>query len=431
MGGKNSNRIFFVKTTLIRRLSFKPKNRVFNNFISGILVVIFLLAIVIQAQAATDFNKPIDMLAKKLTSSSKGEVLKSIDSKVYISLGQNQGILPGNRFEIVRQGEPLKIGNEVIGYEETGVAEVEVVRSREKMSICKILDKREPPKAGDKAYQLTPQINDLMVAQFSYNQAFNSFTKSLQAKLNTIMSNRGMQVVERDQLEKVLKEQKLGYSGLINMNTAKKIGQLLGAQGMILGTVSDMGDNITINARLVDIEFGKTITASEVDLPKTPIIAQLLDKPVEDTSFVSGNSSMKNVQKKKGKSLHVTKVEGFTCELIECKKQDGIVKCDVAITNNKQDRQLVLFPNARGHVSRIIDNLSNEYTASSLQLGANKGKEYCKNTMISGIPIRAIITFEDMPQESKQALVIEIACSVRKSSTKYFSIQFRNVQFTK
>ena len=174
------------------------------------------------------------------------------------------------------------LGSEVIGYKETKIADVEVTKSREKISICTIREKSDTPLAGDKAYQLRKQVKRLVVGQFTYNQSFNRFTKSLQDKLYTTMSDRGIQVIERDQLERVLAEQKLGYSGLINMDSAKKVGELLGAEGILLGSVNDMGNSIVINARLVDIESGNTINAAEAELPKTPLFAQLLDTRVED-----------------------------------------------------------------------------------------------------------------------------------------------------
>lgn len=48
-------------------------------------------------------------------------------------------------------------------------------------------------------------------------------------------------LIERDKLEKVLEEQKLGASGAVTAQTAAKIGRLLGAQYMITGSVTEFG----------------------------------------------------------------------------------------------------------------------------------------------------------------------------------------------
>lgn len=48
-------------------------------------------------------------------------------------------------------------------------------------------------------------------------------------------------LVERDQLDEVLKEQALGQSGAIDPATAAQAGRILGLQAMIIGTISEFG----------------------------------------------------------------------------------------------------------------------------------------------------------------------------------------------
>jgi len=262
-----------------------------------ILLFISLCATALPAFATSDLNQQIDELAKQLTATAQGVVLKGSGTKVYINLGQQQGVLAGTRFEIVRPGEPLKIDNTIIGYEESFVAEVEVDRARDTLSICRVVKTKAIPGKGDKVYQLRKKINSLVVGQFTFNQSFNALTKSMQEKLVTAFTSMGMKVVERSQLERVLKEQKLGYSGLVDLSSAKKIGKLLGAEGLLLGTISDLGDKITINARMVDIETGKAISASEVELYKTPLITQLMESAVHaDESYASADNSVGSQQ---------------------------------------------------------------------------------------------------------------------------------------
>lgn len=388
--------------------------------IKGVFLFVLLFFTTASALAAPDLNKQIDILAKKLASAAQGDVLKGTETQVYISLGQRQGILPGNKFEIVRQGDPLKVGDEIIGYEETRVAEVEVDRARDKISICKVLTKSDVPKAGDKAYQLRKKINTLVVGQFSYNQGFNRLTKSLQEKLVTAMANRGMQVVERDQLERVLKEQKLGYSGLVNMSSARKIGELLGAEGMLLGTISDMGNAITINARMVDIGSGKAVSASEVELPKTPLIAQLLEIPVEDKLFTvqTGNKSTISGKKDKIKISQSLEAGGFTVTLQKCERSGAIAKCNLLIINNEDDKQIYLKT-----TSRLFDNTGNAYNAENVNIAANGGNWI---SLVKGIPTKANITFSGIDPDAEYATLIELHFGGIKSY-----LQFRDVAFIK
>ncbi len=235
-----------------------------NNAMKRTLMTILLAASTIgwssAVYAADNLNVQVEKMVEQLTSLLSGKVVKGTETEAYIALGQKDGIIPGTTFEVIRRGAPLKIGDEIIGYEETPVGKVEVAKVREKMSICRIVESQQTPKPGDMVHQMRKRVTKVLVGQFIYNQEFNALTKSLQEKLVTSLTNRGMQIVERDQLERVLKEQKLGYSGLVNSATAKKIGELFGAEGMILGTVSDFGNNIVINGRLVDVETGNAIS---------------------------------------------------------------------------------------------------------------------------------------------------------------------------
>jgi len=243
-------------------------------------------------------------LVQKLSASLQGGVISASEKDVYINLGQVHGVPEGMQFEIVRPGEPIRVNGEIIGHKETKVAIVEATTVRDKLSICQVQEKEGEPQVGDKVYQLRKKLKRLVVGQFTYNQGVNQLTKDLQEKLVTAFASRGMQVVERDKLEKVLEELQLGYSGLVNMESAKKIGELLGAEGIILGTISDMGNDISLNGRMVDISSGNTLSAGEVNLVKTPLVQQLLATQVEgevagvgrkQPSLSTGNAS-KNQQ---------------------------------------------------------------------------------------------------------------------------------------
>lgn len=74
-------------------------------------------------------------LVEKLSVSLQGGVLKGSETEVYLNLGQVHGVSEGTRFEIVRPGAPIRVGNEVIGHEETKIANVEATTVREKLSI--------------------------------------------------------------------------------------------------------------------------------------------------------------------------------------------------------------------------------------------------------------------------------------------------------
>jgi len=70
-------------------------------------------------------------------------------------------------------------------------------------------------------------------------------------------SNPGIRVVERDQVQRLIDEQKLVGAGQVDRETAVKVGKLLGAQHMIFGGyMADSKGNFRIDARAVNVETG-------------------------------------------------------------------------------------------------------------------------------------------------------------------------------
>jgi len=85
-------------------------------------------------------------------------------------------------------------------------------------------------------------------------------------------------VVERDKMDKILEEQKLGQSGAINPATAAQVGKILGLNAIVTGSISQFGVKTegkdfliteskqqivecTVDVRVVDAETGQVLLA--------------------------------------------------------------------------------------------------------------------------------------------------------------------------
>jgi len=88
--------------------------------------------------------------------------------------------------------------------------------------------------------------------------------RTLQEMLSTaFIKAKHFKVVERAQMEKALKELKLGLTDLIDPDNQKKIGKLVGASHILLGSISEGSTAVTIDARIVAIETGECIAAED------------------------------------------------------------------------------------------------------------------------------------------------------------------------
>lgn len=82
--------------------------------------------------------------------------------------------------------------------------------------------------------------------------------------ITALVKEGRFEVVERSMLNKILDEQRLGLSGIIDESTATEIGKLLGVKIIISGSVLKVQDVHEINARIIEVETASIITAENV-----------------------------------------------------------------------------------------------------------------------------------------------------------------------
>lgn len=93
-------------------------------------------------------------------------------------------------------------------------------------------------------------------------------------------------VVERRMLEKILGEQKLAMSGVVDANSATQIGKLLGVKVIITGSVMKLREITEINARIIDVESASIIAAENI---KSSATAKLQDMVIEMSDKIIKN----------------------------------------------------------------------------------------------------------------------------------------------
>jgi len=117
-------------------------------------------------------------------------------------------------------------------------------------------------------------------------------------------------VVERAQLQKILKEQQLGLTGMLNQETAAKVGELLGVKVIITGSVIRLGNVYDVNTRLINVEDGSILKAEKIRGPGLDAIERMMDSladaikkdfPIEGfVVMVTGKRAMIDLGKNNG-----------------------------------------------------------------------------------------------------------------------------------
>ena len=131
----------------------------------------------------------------------------------------------------------------------------------------------------DAAALLTKELNDdpdvqkiigerIVIAPFeNINGKGDAVPRILQEMFTTdFIKAKHFKVLERDQLQSALTELHFQLSDLSDPAKAKKIGKLVGAAYVLLGSISDTGASTSINARIVSIESGESVAAEDEDI---------------------------------------------------------------------------------------------------------------------------------------------------------------------
>jgi TolB-like protein len=77
--------------------------------------------------------------------------------------------------------------------------------------------------------------------------------------ISELAANPSVRVVERETLQRLLEEQNLGAAGRVEPGTAARIGKLIGARYVVLGTFIDFYGDFRLDARLVDVETSELV----------------------------------------------------------------------------------------------------------------------------------------------------------------------------
>ena len=104
----------------------------------------------------------------------------------------------------------------------------------------------------------------------------DSFEKSVPEMLKTELSRIGsIVVVERSKLESVLAEQALNQTGVIDIEDAQKVGQLVGAQYVISGEITWVQSRLRLDAHIVQTQTGKVV-GEKVTGPNEQVIEKMV-----------------------------------------------------------------------------------------------------------------------------------------------------------
>lgn len=171
------------------------------------------------------------------------------------------------------------------------------------------------------------------------------------------VSDQGFEVVDRSHLKVLLQEHKLALTGLIDPSTARKLGEIAGADALVTGTITPLGNTVRLAVKLLDTGTAKIAAASTTNIDKTKEIAELLSKGIGSASGFVPGAEMNTVNVNRSMSVkeinQTLNYQGISFEIVtvvknkEFKNRQAPKDKSFLIVNlnaqNTLGRQVILF----------------------------------------------------------------------------------------
>jgi TolB-like protein len=264
------------------------------------------------------------------------------------------------------------------------------------------------------------QKHTIAVVEFSDLKGnVTNFGRFLSEELITrLYQTKKFKVIERQQLNKIIAEQKLSLMGVVDPASAQKLGRVLGVDSIVFGSVSDLVKTLRINARLIGTETGEVFAAASIEIVKDEAVSSLMGDGASPNPSNRPGPAPTPTPTPKPRGSWTVDSHFFTIDLRGCRLSGTSVMCEFIITNNDRDRRLGI-----GWGTRMFDDFGNEVRSQAVRI-ADKTGGNADAALISGVATRARVAFEGVSAEATKMTLFHLEFY---GDAGDFAVEYRNV----
>jgi TolB-like protein len=237
----------------------------------------------------------------------------------------------------------------------------------------------------------------------------NDFGRYLSEELITrlFLTNK-FEVIERHMLNKVLKEHELTLSGLIDVSSAQELGRLLGVDAIASGSISDLGNTVKVNARLISTETGEVFSVASVTFLKDDVVTKLMNNSKQQENFKIQDNRIQSKEDNGNIIYPILNRKQFSIKLLSCYREDRTVICDLSMTNNSED-DIDIWMALRE--TKFFDQSGNEYLVSIAHIANSsslRGWYKLEKQIVAGTTVPIQLIFEDVASSSSTVSLLNL-----------------------
>ena len=206
----------------------------------------------------------------------------------------------------------------------------------------------------------------LAVADFPDLQGvISDFGRFVANRLTTrLAQSPKLLLIERQRLDQVLTELKFSMSDLVDPTKAKQLGKMVGVEAIVVGSISDIGNQIDVDARIIEIETNRMLSGVTTSISKDPTVTKMLESGREE---ITGTKIISETPKESayhsGEGLSKFRWDGKACsfELSSIDVVGAQIKLTFIYTNKLESPALGYIVDIGIDKTYVLDSSGNRY----------------------------------------------------------------------
>jgi TolB-like protein len=152
------------------------------------------------------------------------------------------------------------------------------------------------PEKSEKSGEVTEQKDRIAVLDFKTVNIPNEKSRIISELIRTDLINSNKYIViERSQVDMIFKEHGFSQTGVTDDSSAAKIGKLLTARKILIGSVMKLGEQTVVTCRVVDVEKGIAESSSKITADTEESLVQEISNLIASLTGESPSEETKTI----------------------------------------------------------------------------------------------------------------------------------------
>lgn len=223
-------------------------------------------------------------------------------------------------------------------------------------------------------------------------------------------------VIDRTHLKAILQEHKLSASGLIDPQTARKLGQVAGVETLATGTITPFGDSVNLTIKAIDTETARLVGSVNIDIARTKAIDELLGRGLTTTSTMASSGQQASTASTPAPATlprkPITATAGeILFSIRSCQRSGSKVVCRVSLTNTSTEQEGFSFHGS--NTSYFVDDQGNQGKVlndfdwhTNGEAEAKFGNGTSQSGLAPGVPVNLVLSKIEVPAEARSLSLV-------------------------